>query len=651
MANGTHFAVFTVDKQTGNGGGLSAHIERRIWDAEKKKYVIYSPTSATRPERTHLNKDYLLPGGAQTRTKAIEDRIKAAGVTRKLKADAVKAITIICTSDHEKMDEIEKAGRIDEWAWKCIRYCQAEFGSDNVVSAALHMDETTPHLHITVVPIVTSKPKARKGKEAPKDNRRKYKKQDVKARLCAKEIVTRSNLTRWQTEFAGVMSAYGMKRGIEGSSQRRVEPARYNKEVAEAAAMVAVDTKKAAENDIKKARIEFLQVNTEKENAKYELNKAKQERDDAKLEKAVLSDQVKGLEEKMKTIKTTNGEYLRCFYSSFSLPENMVVTRERHSLLLSIDGKNAGRKEMTEDQYAQCFLGKYGTLEQLGAVLFSKEIKDYQDKLTADTNEKLELNSTLPSLEELKDARRKMYSQLSLPSVDEKLEAVVGKSDKGNICVFVSVNGEWLNGKKLPANEVEDYKEGLTTANQLAAKYLSGYILSFVEKQRTTKLDSLRNEAENYKAERAKLDGKLKELNTASETNLKTYNDAKQKLEEYQNLVRRMITAFDYRVNLLPGAWYNLIQKEGLPERSELDMRESFTYCSRNRDGKPFVVVHTIPDHSTYIWIRNDDYERLRNGETTIMEFINRKYAPESIRNTNELSQELGIRQGRGRGI
>jgi len=31
---------------------------------------------------------------------------------------------------------------------------QEEFGKDNVVSAVLHMDETTPHIHATIVPIV-----------------------------------------------------------------------------------------------------------------------------------------------------------------------------------------------------------------------------------------------------------------------------------------------------------------------------------------------------------------------------------------------------------------------------------------------------------------------------------------------------------------
>lgn len=251
-----HFAVFTCDKQTGNGGGLSVHIERQKWDEKEKKYVVYSPACIRDHSRTQLNKDYLLKGGAQTRTKAIEDRIRAAGVTRKIKADAVKAITIICTSDHEKMDEIEKAGRLDEWANDCIEFCRRQFGADNVVSAALHMDESTPHLHITVVPIVTGKPRERKGKEAPKEGRRRYKMKEAPARLCAKEVMTRTAMVRWQDEFAGVMAKYGMSRGIEGTSQRRVEPALHNKQMAEEAAAKATVEENQAKENVEALRVE-----------------------------------------------------------------------------------------------------------------------------------------------------------------------------------------------------------------------------------------------------------------------------------------------------------------------------------------------------------------------------------------------------------
>lgn len=232
-----HYAVITADKQKGSGGGLSAHIERQRWDDEQKKIVPYQPESVRFPERTTLNKEYLMAPGSN-RTEAIENRIKEAGITRKIRDDAVKAICFICTSDRDKMAEIERNGQLDQWANDCIRYLQKEFGEKNVVAAALHMDEKTPHLHVTVVPVVEGQAKERKKRPKLDENgkpidepHRKIRKQQVTARLCAKDIMTQESMSRWQTEFAKVMEKYGMKRGIVGSQAERVDPKEYNDEL------------------------------------------------------------------------------------------------------------------------------------------------------------------------------------------------------------------------------------------------------------------------------------------------------------------------------------------------------------------------------------------------------------------------------------
>lgn len=276
------FAVFTAKKEKGNTGGLSTHIERRRWDAKQQKYVPYVPQCVIHPERSILNKDYLLKDG-QTRSQAIENRIKSAGIARKLKADAVKAINIICTSDHEKMAEIEAQGRLDEWAHDCIDFCQERFGAKNVVSAVLHMDEKTPHLHITVVPIVEYAPSKRIVKcEDPNRKKRKYKKQETKARLCAKDVWTPKKSVLWQDLFADRMSKWGMVRGIEGSSQRRVEPALYNKQQAELAADKAKQQADTAKMEAQQAREEADKALAERDAAKAETATAKQEAADAK---------------------------------------------------------------------------------------------------------------------------------------------------------------------------------------------------------------------------------------------------------------------------------------------------------------------------------------------------------------------------------
>lgn len=230
-----HFAVLTADKQTGSGGGLSAHIDREKWDAEQSKLVPFVPQSVIHPQRSHLNKDYILQPG-EGRTAAIERRICEAGITRKIRDDQVKAITFICSSDHEKMQELWKTNKIDEWAKDCIAYLQKKFGQENVVAAALHMDEYSPHLHVTVVPIVQGQAKQRKPRPKLDDNghpiekpkKRKYKKQVTNARLAAYDLMTPTTMTMWQTEFGALMGKYGMVRGIEGSNAKHMEPAKYN---------------------------------------------------------------------------------------------------------------------------------------------------------------------------------------------------------------------------------------------------------------------------------------------------------------------------------------------------------------------------------------------------------------------------------------
>lgn len=59
------------------------------------------------------------------------------------------------SSTHEDMQRIQAVEKLDEWCDDNIEWLQESFGKDNFVSVVLHMDEKTPHIHATVVPIVT----------------------------------------------------------------------------------------------------------------------------------------------------------------------------------------------------------------------------------------------------------------------------------------------------------------------------------------------------------------------------------------------------------------------------------------------------------------------------------------------------------------
>ena len=68
------------------------------------------------------------------------------------------------------MEQIEQTGRLDEWCKDNIDWLHKTFGADNVVSAVLHMDEETPHIHATIVPIVQTERKKQKGGVRDVDN-------------------------------------------------------------------------------------------------------------------------------------------------------------------------------------------------------------------------------------------------------------------------------------------------------------------------------------------------------------------------------------------------------------------------------------------------------------------------------------------------
>ena len=59
------------------------------------------------------------------------------------------------------MMKIQQEGRLSEWINANIRWLEATFGKENLVSCVLHMDEKTPHLHATIIPIVTTERKRR----------------------------------------------------------------------------------------------------------------------------------------------------------------------------------------------------------------------------------------------------------------------------------------------------------------------------------------------------------------------------------------------------------------------------------------------------------------------------------------------------------
>jgi Plasmid recombination enzyme. len=213
------FVVLHIQKPKGNDSGTTAHIERAV-----------QPANAD-PERKHLNREFIdFPEGVDNRTQAIQHRIETAGIKRKISHNQVRALQIMLSGTPEDIQRIQAQGKLDEWCRDNIEWLQETFGKDNVVSAVLHMDEKTPHIHATVVPIVIGE--RRKAKAEENNGKKKYReKPKDTVRLCADDIVTRKNLERFQDSYAERMDKYGLQRGIKGSDARHISTPQYYREL------------------------------------------------------------------------------------------------------------------------------------------------------------------------------------------------------------------------------------------------------------------------------------------------------------------------------------------------------------------------------------------------------------------------------------
>lgn len=248
------YAVLHMEKTSGTDAAMSAHIERTV-----------KPKNADE-SRTHLNRELItFPDGVESRTQAIQNRLDTAGLTRKIGNNQVRAIRVLLTGTHEDMERITNKGRLDEWCNDNLKYLADTFGKENIVSAVLHMDEQTPHIHATLVPIAKGERKRKKKEEQIKKRYRK--KPTDTARLCADEIMTRAKLKSYQDTYAQAMSGYGLQRGIDGSEAKHITTWQYYRDLMQQTEQLQTDItqlqdrKKTAQEELKRAKKE---VQTEK---------------------------------------------------------------------------------------------------------------------------------------------------------------------------------------------------------------------------------------------------------------------------------------------------------------------------------------------------------------------------------------------------
>jgi hypothetical protein len=197
-----------------------------------------------------------------TYTEFINRRIDELNLSTKPRKDAVLMASFVIGSDGEFFKGLTRAEQ-ERFFYECTRYFAETYGKENIISAVVHNDETTPHLHLNLMPI-------RNG------------------RLCCKDLFNRTELTKLQTDFhEAVGKHWGLERGREGSPKKHLSTAEYKaKKIIMNACTEAADITDEAEEKlqtinqaVKKAEQHFDDTIEQIHTVKAERDKIVSERD------------------------------------------------------------------------------------------------------------------------------------------------------------------------------------------------------------------------------------------------------------------------------------------------------------------------------------------------------------------------------------
>lgn len=161
-----HYAILRFAKYKGPEiSGIEAHNERT-----KEKYASNPDID---PSRTHLNFHLIKP---ERKYRAESERqIAEAGC--RTRSDSVRVVEALITATPEFFKG-KKRSELKEFFNEALEFIKQNQAPETIISAVVHLDEKSPHMHLCFVPLTEDK------------------------RLCAKEILgNKKKLTQWQDKY------------------------------------------------------------------------------------------------------------------------------------------------------------------------------------------------------------------------------------------------------------------------------------------------------------------------------------------------------------------------------------------------------------------------------------------------------------------
>ena len=204
------YAILRFAKHKGGASkALGAHHERT------KEFYASNPDI----DKNRTMQNYHIVTPRWSYEQEIRHRIRMAGC--RVRKDSVKFVDTLVTVSPEfaKAHESE----MPEYFNRAFEFLKERVGEENIISAVVHMDEKTPHLHLCFVPLTKDK------------------------RLSAKEILgSKKSMIRWQDDFYACMAERWpeLERGMPAveTKRRHLTPQWYKKVTAMDAKLEQLET-------------------------------------------------------------------------------------------------------------------------------------------------------------------------------------------------------------------------------------------------------------------------------------------------------------------------------------------------------------------------------------------------------------------------
>lgn len=351
-------------------GHLFDHYGR---NAEEEKYkYLYRQNDSIDPERTHLNYN-LAPSDGKTQQEIFDKRMSQVKCLKR------KDVNVMCSWVVTVPKDLDPE-RTREFMQHTYNFLENRYGKKNVISAYVHMDETTPHMHFAFIPVVFDE-----------------KKQTEK--VCAKEIIDRHELQIFHDELQNYLeNSMGCRVNVLNEATKE-----GNRSIEELKRGTAHQTLQNVHRATKKEKNELNNLLKQKTALEREIKALKDMKD---IQGKVLSGQ------QIKNIKT----------------ENILLDSEKVKISKN-DLTNLQKSALLGEQAEKIYDASKTYLQKAESIL--KQAEQKQKEPVKEKMERLELKKKLETynkvLNQCPEKLQKTFSK-ALKSVEENEKASPNKT-------------------------------------------------------------------------------------------------------------------------------------------------------------------------------------------------------------------------------